>query len=324
MSPGIDYLQIVKQAASDTWKHKAVWLFGLFLAVGGGGGPNLNYSLGGGGGGRGGMSPDELGGQLDRLRDIDMASLIPMLVAVGIFMLFVALVFFVLRLVSEAGLVGMGRDIAMGGSPGVGDGFRVGGRYWLRMLVIDFVLALPLILIIFLGVAVVVLLVIGAVGAGGSDLAPEAVPGLLCGVFSAIGVMVVLAIPFAIVLGVIGELARRHAVLLDSGPFQAMSEGWHMLRTRFKEVALMWLTMLAVGIVVGLVTGLVGAIVIIPGVILLLLNAVAGAVLLVPGALLLLFVSGVVQAFVSLAWTDFFLVVEPSAMRPEVHGPIVA
>ena len=41
----IDYLELVKAAAARTWKHKGLWLFGFFVALGSGGGGNYSSNF---------------------------------------------------------------------------------------------------------------------------------------------------------------------------------------------------------------------------------------------------------------------------------------
>jgi hypothetical protein len=229
----------------------------------------------------------------------------------------VALAIWVLRLISQGALIGMGREIVRGGSPTVGDGFRIGGRYWLRMFGIELVLMLPVaVFVIAMVIAMFVVLggTIGlAAGSGGGDSAGPAAIGGLCGFFALLAVMVVILIPVVIVLGVWMMLAQRRVVLLDDRVFPSLRNGWAMIRSSFKPVGLMWLVMLAVGFVVGIVTALIAAVLVLPGVFMMMASPVVGAVLLVPGVLILMFFAGVIQAFTSMAWTDFFMQVEPAA-----------
>lgn len=314
MTQRIDYLGIVKRAVVDTWRHKALWLFGFFLAAGGesGGGGNWNYSLAS----SGNVVSTSVSDQLSRLGSFDATRLAPLVVVLALMALVAALVLAVLRLMSEAALVGMGREIARGRAPGVAEGFRIGGRYWLKVLAVDFILALPILLILLLAVLAMVLFAasMGLLGSsGGLESLGAAGAGGICGIVALVGVLVIVLIPVAIVLAVIGELARRHVVLLDRGVFESLGAGWDMLRSKFKEVALMWLTLVAVGIVIGLVMAVLAMSLIAPGILLAIVSPPAGVLVLIPGVLVLVFLSGIVQSFSSLAWTDFFLAAEPSA-----------
>lgn len=308
----VDYLELVKAAAARTWKHKGLWLFGFFVALGsGGGGSNYssNFSRN--------TSSSEVQSQMQRYSNIDWQAWLPIIIVAAIIGLVVAFAIWVLRLISEGALIGMGREIVRGGSPTVGDGFRVGGRYWLRMFGVEFILSLP-IMVFVIAMVVAAIVVLGgtiglAAGSGGGDSGSSAAIGGLCGFFALLAVMIVILIPVVIVLGVWMMLARRRVVLVDDRVFESLRNGWAMIRGSFKAVGLMWLTMLAVGIVVGIVTAVIGAVLVLPGIFLMIANPVIGAVLLIPGVLILMFVAGVIQAFISMAWTDFFMQVEPAA-----------
>jgi hypothetical protein len=307
----VDYLELVKAAARRTWKHKGLWLFGFFVALGSGGGGNYSSNF------RGNTSSSEFQSQLQKYSDFDWQAWIPIIIVLAVVGLVVALAIWVLRLISEGALIGMGREIVRGGTPTVGDGFRVGGRYWLRMFGVEFILMLPIALFVIALVIVGIVLLGGSIGlaasSGGGDSAAPAALGGICGFFVLLGVGLIVLIPAGIVLSVWMFLARRRVVLLDDRVFQSLRNGWAMIRSSFKAVGLMWLTMLAVGIVVGIVTAIVGAVLVLPGIFLMIASPVMGAVLLVPGVLILMFVAGVIQAFVSMAWTDFFMQVEPAA-----------
>ena len=328
--PQIDYFGIVKKAAQDTWKHKALWLFGILAVLGGGGGGGgSNYSS------FGNSSQGNVQRQAERLgQDINWEAMIGILIAVAVVLLFIGLVLFVLRLIAEGAMIGMARDIARGSTPTVSDGFSVGWRYAFKVFVIDFLLGLPLVvgILAIAGIAIVVIVgmagAAGAGSAGGQSSGIAAVMGSLCGVFIAIGVGVLILVPTAIVTSVLMELARRQAVLFDTAIIDSIREAWGIFRGRFKDIALWWLTMLVVGIAVGVVMGVLALILIVPALALVLVSPLAGVALLIPGAMLAVFLSGVVQAFRSVAWTDFFMMVRPlpgpAAEGAPVPAPAIA
>lgn len=311
MANGIDYLDCIKRALTATWRHKGLWLFGFFVALGGGGGGNWSSNTRGFSSGS-----SEMRG---RLADIDWASLLPIIIAVLVMGFVVWLVLFVMRLISQGALVSMARDIERGASPGVADGFKAGSGFWLRILGVELVLAIPLVLVVMLIAGVAVLLAFGA-GAfgtlaqrGGETAAATGVLGTVCGVLALIGVALVVLIPLVVVVSVLMDLSRRYVVLFDQGVFAAVGSGWRTFRGRFKDVALMWLLMLVVGLIVGLATAFAGLALVGPGIALMIFNPLAGIILLLPGLLVLFFLSGVIAAFQSVAWTNFFLALEPSA-----------
>lgn len=311
MAASIDYLSIVKRAANATWKHKALWLFGFFMALGSGGGNNSSSY-------RSAFSNSNQ--QMSSLSNFNWQQYLPLIIAVAVIGFVIGIALWVLRLVSEGAVVGMAREIERGGSPGVGDGFRIGAAYWLRLLGIEVLIAIPIVIMVVVLIGIFVAILAGAgglaalSGSSSSSSSAGAAAGLgICGSFALLGIGIIVMIPVVIVLSLIGTLAIRHAVLLDTGVVESLRRGWDMLKSRFSQVALMWLVMLVVGIVVGIAVALVALILIAPGLAAMLLNPVAGVLLFIPGALVLMFISGVIQAFTSVAWTDFFMLAVPEA-----------
>ncbi len=109
------------------------------------------------------------------------------------------------------------------------------------------VLGLPLLvfgLVAFAGALFVILipLMAGSAPSGGG----------IAAFIGIIGIAMLVLVPLGIVLGVLQMLAVRYAMLEDRSWSASISAGWELLKARFKDVALMWLLLVAVSIGYGI------------------------------------------------------------------------
>lgn len=324
----LDYMNIYERALKMTWQRKILWLFGFLSLFGGCGannvGTNFNYNFSGGGGGGSSSSPFSNPHVLEQLR-----TYLPIIILGAIFLFLIGIVLFVVGYIARAGLIKMASEFDSGGNPGAGAGFGAGAHYWLRLLGIDLTIFLPVffvvLILIGLAVLVIVLLAPGMFSGFGSS-APDrsaAAFGGVCLIFVLIGFLILLLIPVIIFLGVLQTLAHRACVLDDRPVFDSIRSGYRLIRTRFGDVALVWLIRLAIGIGVSLAMLLVVLLVIGIPIALMFVNVFVGVLLLIPGGFVILFLSGVVEAFTSAAWTLAYKDMTAPAVLPAAAAPAV-
>lgn len=295
----MDYTGIIKRAWNVVWRHKILWLFGLFAgAGGGGGGGNSNVNLGSGD--SAGM--ERLTGRFEDLGQWALANLALIAVLVAV-IVFVGLVWWILSVAARGGLVHLVDEAEEGRPVRGGDGWRVGFHYWWRTLGLSLVLILP--------VAALILLLVGILVAAlmplGSDSPGAAAGGLVLGACCFGGLFVVLLILVILLVSVLIELGLRFIVLQDRGVFDAIGESISALRARFKDVAVMWLLLLAIGIGFGIVVAMIGVALALPAVFMLLAGNLAGAIMVFAALFLVLLLPGAIYAaFRSAIWTEFF------------------
>ena len=321
----MDYTKVLKRAWEITWRYRVLWVFGVILVLatsrgGGGGGPQYNLgsqdlsSLWGGFGAPYAPSPEV------------WAPLVGVLISVGIalacFILILAVVFIIARYVAETALIRLVDDHEETGEKrSVGQGFRMGWsrsafRLFLINLLIDLPLAVAFILLFLLGLAPLLLWATGNRTAG------------VVGTVVTIG-LVFLFVLLAIVVGVVVSLLKRFffraCVLENLGVIEAIKRGFGVVRDNLKDVAVMWLIMLLVGIGLALGTIIVGLLLMLLGVVLAGVPAflagwlsslafqgpvpwIVGAVVGVPIFFLvmvipMLFLAGLIEVFKSSVWT---------------------
>ncbi len=322
----MDHIGVLKRAWHITWRYKILWLFGLFAGGAGGGG-------GGGGVGRGGATWTEDATSLDWLPLREMQRIgwwvqdnIALIAAVVAFLLILGFAMFIISIAAKGGLIHLVNEAEEGRPVRGMDGWAAGFRAWFRVFGIGFVLYAPYTLLALTFLLLMFAPVFASLLSGGEPR-PEAFIGV-CGGF-ALGGIVLLVL--GILIGWLETLAVRHTVLDHSGVFASIGGAWTDIRVRFKDVIVMWLLIVAVGIAFGVVVGIVAAIFGVSIVAAIFAETYAAAA--VAGAALffaLLLPSAIFGAFGSAIWTVFFrrltgreVVAAPPGAAPSAPMPPV-
>ncbi len=273
----MDHIRILKRAFSITTSYRALWIFGILLALTTGGRSGGNFGGGGNGGGGGSgpgpfptpeISPDVLNGLI-------VAGLVFLCV-----ILLVAAAALIARYVAETALIRMvAQHEATGEKATVRQGFRLGwSRAALRLFGMDFLIGL-ITLVAFL---LLVLVAASPLLVWLTDSTPVRVLGTVVAVALTV-VVIFVAIVAGIALSLLTQFWHR-AVVLENHPFKAaVRRGWELLRQRLGDVLVMGLILFALS--------LAWAIVLVPVVFLLAAVAAIGGGL---PALLVYAVSGLV------------------------------
>ena len=319
----MDYVALLKRAYHITIKYRALWLFGILLAIFGGGRGGGNFGGGGGPGAEGDFS----GGNVplhNPFAGIDPVVLTAVIAVVILIVLVMMVVAIVIRSVSRAALIGMVAKIETGDTVTVKDGWRIGwsARAW-RIFLINLLVGVPLAILAI----VTLLFAISplALMAVDNSLAPLAI--VLTVMFVIVWALVLMAI--SVVLSPVLELSWRYTTLRETGVIESLRQAVALVRQRLKDVALSVLVMIGVNIGAAIATFAVVILLLIFGVLgggipalvgYLLTNEPLVAVLAgVPLFLLifivpLLFFSGLVVVYQSTMWTLIFneLTAEPT------------
>ncbi|HLE14371.1 MAG TPA: hypothetical protein VI776_06450 [Anaerolineales bacterium] len=355
-------LEILKRSWKILWSYRALWVFALILGLTAGGG-----STGwGGNGNRFQYQMDNnqdfrefirqlqrlFGGELPRMNIPGDVWTTVMWVILGIILvvLIVAVVFTILRYVSEAAVIRMvDAQERTAEKPGVRAGFRLGwSRAAWRLFLINLLVNLPL----FFMVLFLVLVGLGFFWtAMQGSLQATSIPGwIVLGLVLAPLTLVVIAL--SVVLNLFRQFFWRASALEGIGVGEAFRRGYALVRRNWQNVALMWLILVGIGIAwavamfvaffllipVYIVTGLAGLIagglpaLLVGGIASLFLGEwipwVLAAIVGLPIFLLvtfspLLFLSGLGKIFTSTAWTLTYrelAALESLAPAPEPAG----
>ncbi len=260
----MDHLKVLKRALEVTWRYRALWIFGVILALttaDGAGTRGLQYVQW-----REDLPPRL--GAYPFLRAIPPEGVVAALVAIGVGLACLIVVMIVAaavaRYVAETALIRMVDDHeGTGERPSIRQGFRTGwSRTAFRLFLIDLLITFPLALLFIL----LFLLALTPLLLWATDSEAAGVVGTI----AAVGLFLLVLLLVIVVAAVAALLMRffRRACALDKvGVIESIRQGFGVVRDNLKDVAIMWAIMIGLGVV--------WAIVMIPVAILLLLAGVA-------------------------------------------------
>jgi len=303
----MNYLDIVKRAWNTTWQYKILWLFGLFAGAGAGGGSNWNS----GGGGSGGSSGSGTGGaSQQQLAEIAQRYL-PVLIGIAVVLVLIGIVFFVLTFAAKGGLVHLVNEAEEKRPVRAADGWRVGFAHWGRVFLIDFIIGLPVLIVVVIFALVFGASLVGLIaGSAGSTSQSAAntgailggVGGMCCGLVF----LVVAVFAYSIVFGTVGQLALRYAVLEERTALESLKQGWSDVWAKRGAIG-MFFVMYATSIVYGVALSVLLIALVVPIVLMSIAGNVVGAGLVgLFAGLLAMLPAAIYGAFSGSAWTIFF------------------
>ena len=305
----MDYSGILKRAWNVTWKHKILWLFGLFAGAMGGGG---SYRGGGNSGGSGtgtGTGNLPVGNAAQAQRFLEQS--LPLIIALLVLLLLIGIVWWVLSVAARGGIVHLVNEAEENRPVRAGDGWRVGFSKWGRVFGIRFLTGLPIFLVVAVFVGVIVVTAIGgaagtAASRGDSSGTAAAVISIVSGMCCFIFLFFVVLVVLGVVLSIISELAVRYAVLRDTRVMDSLRLGWADLRGK-RGAFIMYLIQWGISIAYSIVLVIVALILIGPAVFLMIAGAwIPGVLLVLVGLLVLMLPAAVYGAFYHAVWTIFF------------------
>ncbi|MFT3890860.1 MAG: hypothetical protein QM730_04435 [Anaerolineales bacterium] len=262
----MDPVKILKRSWTILWSYRALWAFGLIiaLAAGGAGSHGSNNSR-----------YEQRQGQNQQLTPHDMQlgwqefkqeiskafeqgfpkfnitgesvrAFVWLFVAFIVVMMLVGIVMAIARYVSETAVIKMVDDYeSTGNQMTVRQGFRLGWskKAW-RLFLINLIVNLP-------AIALMLVLLIAGIGVylawvnGTANFATFSTIATVVLVFITIFVVVILSI----VLNLLRNFFWRVSVLEDLGVRESLKRGWTFVLENWKNVGLMWLVMIGLGIV---------------------------------------------------------------------------
>ncbi len=236
----MDYLKILKRAFEITIKNKYLWIFGI-LAGGAAGGANFNFTL------PGNNFPDnwkpffnETGTSFNWETFWSNYGVIIITILVIIFLL--GLLFAIVSIIAEGGLLGSVKAIEENQEHGFKKGFVFGWHKFWRLLGVDLIIFLFVFLSILLLAVPVIFLILAKIY-----------------VFAVIyGILIFLCnLLLWLFLGLAGPYILRSAVLGDQGAWQAVMSSWKFFSKHWKDILVIYLLLIAVGILIAIVSLLV-------------------------------------------------------------------
>jgi hypothetical protein len=243
-------MRVLKQAWRLLWSNRALWVFGILLALTTASGGN---AFSGGGNGRGNNNQSASDWQLppgwpsvsEWMTPPVRNALIAAGIGLGCVIVLLIVASAVARYVSELALIRMVNQHEDTGEPlAVRQGFRLGWsraawRLWLIDLLIGVPAALAAMLLLAVAASPLLLWITRNTAAG------------VIGTVAAIGLSflaILVIIAAAVALNLIVLFARRACALEGLGVTASVRRGYAMLRRNLKDVGIMWLIMAGVHI----------------------------------------------------------------------------
>ena len=306
----MDYTKVLKQAWHTVWNYRALWVFGIILALTTGGG---SWSASRGDGDKG-FQYNFRGEDLFHFEMGEMPppEVVSILIAVGVGLVCVIVILIIAatiaRYVAETALIRMVDDYEKTGEQRtVREGFRMGwSRTAFRLFLIKLLISLPtvlaFILLFALAAAPLLLWVTESKAAG------------VIGTVTTIGLffpILFLAIVVGVVLSLLIKFFWRACALEEMGVIESIRQGFGIVRRHLKDVVVMWLIM--IGVQIGWVIALIAtAIVLFPAIILLIIvGGVLGGLpaLLIGGLASLIFEGAVPWILAGVVGVPIFILV---------------
>jgi hypothetical protein len=241
----LDLGKVVSRAFSITWRHRWLWLLGVFGGGGLGGRASFNS----------GPTPGN-GGDLARFLGEHVGLV---LAAIGL-LLVIALVSFLVSCVAIPASIWAGLQLDAGRQTGLGAAWRAGRhRFWayFRLALLKALLGFAVLSVFGILVAVGV----AVYAAGGPGTLPLLVP---------VGVLLVFALVATVAVLTLGLLwSDRLLVILGLGAVDSMRAGWQLFRHNKLNTVVLAVVVGAIGLGISIAVAVAAAVVSIPGIVIL-------------------------------------------------------
>jgi hypothetical protein len=297
----MNYGKVLARAWEITWRWKILWILG-FLAA-----------LGNGGGGGGGPSYSTSGEDWSNWwgptyqEPFIPAGVIAVILALACLAVIIAIAIWVVSVIARGGLIAGVQQVEEQEHTSFGQAWRAGARRFWTLFGIGILAAIPLLILVVVGMIVLVAMFAGSGFAFTSSDALGAtglVTSILCGGVFCCGMIIV-----SIILQQIRIYAERAAILEDMGWIEAFVRGWNVLKANLGPTIVFWLIFFAIGLAFFVVIMTVLAVLALPF-IAVVANVDTSGWLFVPmccGGLIAVIaaalINAIVQTFTSATWT---------------------
>lgn len=292
--------EVLSRAWQIIWKHKILWIFGIFAGCSRGGN-------GGGGNGGGGTGPSGQSPIPDIERNVEQIGQwinnnLWVIAVVVVLLLIVIVIGIILGTIGRIGLIKGTYKAEQGAeSMSFGELFSESMPYFWRVLGLSFLIGLITLLVF---IPVVLLAVTGI--------------GLICAI-----PLICLLIPVFWVVGVMIEQANVAIVLEDLGIGEGVRRGWEVIRANVGTMILMTLILFVGSAVAGFIVALPVIIAVLP----IVLGASGnnsspiwiGVLCFAAYLPFLIVLNGIVTAYVQTAWALTYMRVT----RPQTNAPVI-
>jgi hypothetical protein len=296
----MDYGKVLTRAWEITWRWKVLWILGFLAALGsgGGGGSGSSYTT---------NSSDWDNWGYTFYEPNIPPGVVAAIIGLACLAIIIGIAIWVVSVIARGGLIAGVQQVEEQEHTSFGLAWRAGARRFWTLFGISILAAIPMIILVVVGIIVLVVMFVGSGFAFGSSDAAGAmgiVTSILCGGIFCCGMVIL-----AIILQQIRIYAERAAIVEDLGWIEAFARGWQVLKANLGPTIVLWIIFFAIGIAFFIAIGIVLAATAFPF-IALVTNVDPGPWLFVPiccGGLIAVIaaalISAIVQTFTSATWT---------------------
>ena len=242
----MDFGKVLGRAWEITWRWKMLWVLGFLAALGqgsgGSGAPQMNYTF---------AEEDfqRWGFQFGESAEQFFTGIAFLALGLCCLALIVVILLWIVSLIARGGLIAAVQQVEEEGKTSFGKAWSAGARKFWTLFGLGVLSAIPLILLIIIGLIILTLGIM--VGVGMMDVAEAAgittivIFSITCGGFLCCGLFALV-----IILEQIRIYGERAAMLEDLGWIDAFKRGWQVLKDNIGATLILWLIFFALGIVI--------------------------------------------------------------------------
>ncbi len=247
----MDYGQLFRRGWEIVWNNKFLFILGFLAALGSGGssGGGSNFSSPAPGSSGGDPFPPDFMAEVSRFWS-EYGGLV---LGLFCFLFILSIVFWLLRLAAQGGLIEAVDRIEVGEKMTFGTAFSAGVARIGALVGLNLVLNSPFIIFgLIFGGFFVFSFVLPLIQSGGE--LPESAAGafgmvVLCG-----GLLACVLLPLGIIITFVQPFAQRGLMLKQLGVLDSIRHGWQVVRSNVGDVILLAVAFLVIGFLFGLVT----------------------------------------------------------------------
>lgn len=235
----MDYGDIITRAFRIMWRHKALWVLGLFAGISGcQASVNGNYQQqrADSASWQGSLNEFQSSPELRQIWSF-VEKNAGLLIGIGIGLVFIWILWSLVSVAAKGGLVAATNAADEGLALSLGEAWSAGFARFGQLFLLHVVVRLPLFLL-GMGLLVALIALIFGVGVSGSEeQAGGAAIGGLCGILAALPLLLVVSL----LVDNLFLISLRYLVLGGQGAIEAVRNAWAFFRARFKDTALMYI-----------------------------------------------------------------------------------
>ncbi|MFA6047447.1 MAG: hypothetical protein WCV59_01595 [Parcubacteria group bacterium] len=293
----IAYIDIFKKAFDITWKNRALWWFGLLLALGGGMG-NMNYAF------------DEKNKNSSERATQFISDHLGLVITGAIILTVIFLMFVVLSIIARGGIIESIEKVLKNKPFEFRSGMREGKKYFWKIFLLGIILCLLMIASIVILATPVIFLFI----------AKSYILGVMLAIFA-----VLIFIPIVILVTYIKTYGEIYIVSGKLSSWNAIETSYELFRKNLATSLIMGILFIPVGIILMIAMMILIAPLAVLAVAFAFLGKIGIAVTVIIGlaiCIIILLIQSVFQVFHQTAWLLFFHEIATPIVEEKIEEPI--